>query len=411
MTLHHRGPARIGVTAVLAAVALTTAAAPAQAVDRADLSLAPLSFQLARGVKEAKAKPFKFDVHNSGPSAARGVVVTVDVSKLNPKKVGYLVPAGCTTAATGYTCGLPDVAAGTGAEFPVPLYSTGGRGDGGTLTVRVSSATPDGDTADNEVTVDVPVVRPSYDLSAWTQDVHASVVVDGDAVGEERKTPLARGATADLDWLVYNGGSRQAVGLFLTLGLPAGATFAKLPEGCVARPVGGLAVYDCTVPDVVLKPGQVWTAPVRVKVAREAAGSVLTPGVLTAFGLADTAASLTRTAGGQEGRPATEAQRRMFKELDEGDNTSTFDIFVAATTGPTPAPTGSPTPTGSAVPSGTAVPTPGGGDGGGLPVTGVQVGVIGGVGLGVLVLGGVLFLLARRRRVVLVNPDDETSGR
>jgi hypothetical protein len=42
----------------------------------------------------------------------------------------------------------------------------------------------------------------------------------------------------------------------------------------------------------------------------------------------------------------------------------------------------------------------------GLPVTGATAGLYGGVGLGVLVLGGALLLVARRRRVVLVTPGD-----
>jgi LPXTG-motif cell wall-anchored protein len=49
----------------------------------------------------------------------------------------------------------------------------------------------------------------------------------------------------------------------------------------------------------------------------------------------------------------------------------------------------------------------GGGDGGSLPVTGPQAGLIGGIGAAVLAAGGAMFLVARRRRVVLVTPGDE----
>jgi hypothetical protein len=46
----------------------------------------------------------------------------------------------------------------------------------------------------------------------------------------------------------------------------------------------------------------------------------------------------------------------------------------------------------------------------GLPVTGTQVGLIGGSGVAAIAVGWVLFLAARRRRVLLVTPGDETSN-
>jgi LPXTG-motif cell wall-anchored protein len=48
-----------------------------------------------------------------------------------------------------------------------------------------------------------------------------------------------------------------------------------------------------------------------------------------------------------------------------------------------------------------------GGIGGGLPVTGVKAGLIGGIGGLALVAGAVLFVMSRRRRVLLVTPADE----
>jgi hypothetical protein len=47
------------------------------------------------------------------------------------------------------------------------------------------------------------------------------------------------------------------------------------------------------------------------------------------------------------------------------------------------------------------------GSGGGLPITGTKVSVIGGTGTAVLVAGVALFLFARRRRVVLVTPAED----
>ncbi|MEU1747573.1 LPXTG cell wall anchor domain-containing protein [Micromonospora arida] len=42
-------------------------------------------------------------------------------------------------------------------------------------------------------------------------------------------------------------------------------------------------------------------------------------------------------------------------------------------------------------------------------MTGVQVGLIGGIGVIILLVGGALLVLTRRRKVVLVSPTDEKS--
>ncbi|MFV2101987.1 hypothetical protein [Micromonospora sp. LOL_024] len=70
--------------------------------------------------------------------------------------------------------------------------------------------------------------------------------------------------------------------------------------------------------------------------------------------------------------------------VDPSDNTDDFAVVVAAKGGF--------------------------GDGPGLPGTGVQVGLIGAVGAGVLGAGVAMFLVSRRRRVVLVAPGDEKTN-
>jgi LPXTG-motif cell wall-anchored protein len=42
-------------------------------------------------------------------------------------------------------------------------------------------------------------------------------------------------------------------------------------------------------------------------------------------------------------------------------------------------------------------------------VTGVQVGLIAGVGAAILLAGGALLVLSRRRKMVLVTPTDERT--
>ncbi|MET8524663.1 cell wall anchor protein [Micromonospora sp. NPDC005172] len=416
MTAFHRSAlVRAGVVALLAAGGVATVAAPAQAADQADLALTPLSYELAKGVKAAKAKPFKFQVDNTRSTVdAKDIRVTVETKGLKNRKVGVLVPDGCDVTGTTFTCLLGDLAGGTTEDFGIPIFSTGGRGDAGTLVVSISSATSDPSPRDNKVRHDITVAKPGYDLTTWVQDVYADVAVDGDEAGETGLKPVKAGGTAPLDWAVYNDGSRKATGVAYGITLPAGVTFAELPEGCVEQPLGGFANAYCEDTGVVLKPGQFYTADVRVKVGADVTEPVLRPGFVWAAGL-----DAAQGSAEEEPRVASGAQRRAFTETDEVDNTAQFDVFVdlSAQPTPTPTPTVTPTPTATPTPGGTTSPgtstspTAGGGGsgGGGLPVTGVQVGVIGGIGALILLVGGALLVLSRRRRVVVVAPGDETS--
>ncbi|WP_422737842.1 cell wall anchor protein [Micromonospora sp. WMMD729] len=418
MTAFHRSAlVRAGVVALLAAGGVATVAAPAQAADQADLALVPLSYELAQGVKAAKAKPFKFQVDNTRSTVdAKDVRVTVETKGLKNRKVGVIAPDGCDLKGTTFTCLLGDLAAGTTEDFGIPIFSTGGRGDAGTLVVSISSATADPNPQDNTVRHDITVAKPGYDLTTWVQDVYADVTVDGDEAGESGLKPVKRGDTAPLDWAVYNDGSKKATGVAYGITLPAGVTFAKLPEGCVEQPLGGFANAYCEDSGVVLKPGQFYTADVRVKVGEDVTESVLRPGFVWAAGL-----EAAQGSPEEAPRDASGAQRRAFTETDEVDNTAQFDVFVDLSAQPTPTPTVTPTPTatptatptpgGTTTPGTTTSPTAGGGGsgGGGLPVTGVQAGLIGGIGALILLAGGALLVLSRRRKVVMVAPGDETS--
>ncbi|MFG1673854.1 cell wall anchor protein [Micromonospora sp. NPDC049282] len=417
MTNRYRSTlARAGVVALLSTAGLGAVTGPAHAAGEADLQLIPLSYQLAKGVDEARAKPFKFQVNNTtGTVDAKDVRVTVETKGLKPRKVGVLVPDGCQVSGTAFSCLLGDLAAGTTEDFGIPLFSTGGKGAAGTLTVSISAANGDGvlDTVDHDITV----TSPGYDLTTWVQDVYADVQVDGDSAGEANLRPVRPGATAPLDWAVFNDGSKKATGITYGITLPAGVTFAELPEGCVEQVLGGTAQALCEDRGAVLKPGQYYTAGVRVKVGADVTEKLLRLGFVWAEGQ-DSAAGEPEEAP----RVASSAQRRAFSEVDDGDNIAQFDVFVDPSAEPTPTPTPSPTatPTAEPTPSGspTAVPTPspttGGGNGGGsgdggLPVTGMQVGLIGGIGAVVLAAGAALMMLSRRRKVVLVAPTEERT--
>ncbi|WBB77967.1 LPXTG cell wall anchor domain-containing protein [Micromonospora sp. WMMD882] len=409
--------ARAGAVTLLTA-GLVAVGAPAYAADQADLALVPVSTQLARGVTEAKAKPFVFTVDNTrGTVDARDVTVSVDARKVDRKKVGFVVPEGCQRQRVAvWSCVLGDLAAGTSENFVIPLFSKTTRGDAGTLSVTVGSETADPERDDNSVDVDLTVTRPGYDLVTWAQDVYADVEVDG-AADETGLMPVRPGQTAPLDWAVYNGGSRRATGVFYGVTLPVGVSFAELPATCVRQDLDGAAQAFCEDRAVVLKPGQYYTDTIRVKVAEDVTEPVLRVGNIFAYGLSQAAAGQPL----EQPRAADATQRRTFTEVDPGDNSAVFDVFVDLSAGPGPSPTPTGEPTVSPGPSSSPSPGTGGdggdggdggvgggdGDDGGLPVTGVQAGLIGGIGGAVLLAGGVMFLVSRRRRVLLVTPDDE----
>lgn len=144
MTFFHRAAlARAGAAAVLAVGGLTAVSSPAHAADLPDLVLMPISTSLAKGVEAAQAKPFKFTVRNVGTATAKDVSVRVKTDRLKPKRVGYVVPDGCQVVADQiYDCRLGDLPAGTSEDFGIPLFSTGGKGDGGVLTVGVATTSP-----------------------------------------------------------------------------------------------------------------------------------------------------------------------------------------------------------------------------------------------------------------------------
>lgn len=414
MTLFHRmALARAGAVALLAAGGLTAVAVPAQAADGPDLAVIPISTQLAKGVDAARSKPFKFTVTNAGTATAEDVSYRVNTQQLKDKRVGFLVPEGCRAIESHlYQCSLGDLPAGTSKDFGVPLFSKGGRGDGGKLVVHVVTATPGGKVRD-KVVVPVTVTKPGYDLTAWVQDVQAGVVVNGAVADEPDLRPVRRGETVPLDWAVYNDGSRPATGVFYGITLPPGVTFVTVPQGCVQQVFLGKEQAFCEDAGAIIRRGQYYTADVTVKVGDDVTEPVLREGDLFAYGL-DAAEGEPE----QEPRAAGQAQRKAFSEIDMGDNHTIFEAFVDLSAQPGPTPTPTPTVAPTATPTGvpTAGPTTttpgnggGGGGDGGLPVTGVQAGLIGGIGAAVLLAGGALLLLSRRRRVVLVAPGDEKS--
>jgi hypothetical protein len=380
---------RAGAATVLA-VGLVAVAGPAYAADGPDVAVTPISLHIAKGVKQAKAKPFQVELRNLGNADATDVSVKLDLSNLTGK-IGFVKPDGCAAAGpAAYACPIGDIAAGQDVVIGIPLFNANGKkGDGGYFSV--SAIVPgDTDPDNNHADADVTVEPKGYDLTVWAQDVYAEVVADGDDAGEETRTPVPAGGTAPFDSAIFNHGSKRVVGIAYAVKLPAGVSVAAMPDGCLAREDGVNGIV-CEDDEVVLKPGEVLLPEITVKVADDVPAGVLTGGVINAIALEPGAQD--PEPAGDEARAATQAQRKQFVETDEADNQARFEVFVGA------APTEEPTtpPGGPGNPGNPGNPgAPGGG--GGLPVTGPQTALIAGAGAAILLAGVVLLLTVRRRR-------------
>jgi hypothetical protein len=251
-------------------------------------------------------------------------------------------------------------------------------GDGGTFSITVLS---DGDknTANDSATVHVQIPGNGVDLFVGAEDVFA----------------FDNKANAPTD-------QRVAKGLKVTVTLPGHVTFNEVEPGCTYTADNRTITCDYTSINLVPQDqdtnpdDNIYSAvPVffPVKVASDAPGPVvLTGGSMTSVALATEDINPTALAAATRKMPTSVLPKGVkaltaddLKDIDFTDNTDDFAVHVAA-----PA-------------------SGGGGGGGGLPVTGVQAGLIGGIGGTALITGVVLFMVARRRRVVLVTPGDEKS--
>jgi hypothetical protein len=190
--------------------------------------------------------------------------------------------------------------------------------------------------------------------------------------------------------VIGNQGDVAATGLKLTVTLPEHVTFVEEEEGCEYNAANTVAT--CTYENLPLVPAEeadpdndVFSARLffnDLRVAADApAPSVLPDGVVDAEPLVAEAQAPARRQAAALPDNILEVPESL--DVDSSDNTDEFSVYVAAASG-------------------------GEGGGGELPITGVQAGLFGGVGLAVVVAGAVLLLMARRRRVVLVAPQDET---
>lgn len=397
MIFRNRALARVG-AGFAGLLAAGVIAAPAYA-DGADLAVEIAGTTIAAN---ADGKIGEIDLKNVGGTTPESVNVIFDISKLEMDKVEFApicdddpadgkivcpvaqeyIPAPGGTTDLGFLLTRAEDASGEAGEFTVTIEAEG-----------------DANEANDTDTAKVNVGASGVDLNVLVEDIKFSVNGEGDV----EDTLVQPGGTTAVVGFILNQGDMTAKGLKISVTLPEHATFAEVEEGCTYT--ADNRTVTCEYADAVLIPADKDDTKeleksggpfgFLVKIDPNVSAPVsLKDGTASAFALGaepfqeeqTERASAADVLPGSEELLKAEEVKELVEDVDPTDNTDTYTIFVGAKAG-----------TGDG----------GSGGGGSLPVTGVQAGVIGGVGLGVLAVGGVLFMLARRRRVVLVTPADE----
>ncbi|GAA0816188.1 hypothetical protein [Spirilliplanes yamanashiensis] len=382
-----RNLARVGAVGLLATGALAAAATPALAAD-VDFGLDLTGSTIAA---DASGKFAQVGVSNNGTTKPKTVGITFDVSKLDLSKVEVdLGTGGCTFVDEIAECELvaEDIPApGASSDLWLPLQKKdGATGAAGKLTISLTVA-GDADKTNNSKTVDVTVGGSGVDLQIESPDV---TVVDNDGFTGK---PVEPGAGSALAVYALNQGDRTARGLTVTATLPEKSSFVTddADEECT---FSGRTV-TCSYDEIELIPADLdettnkelssraFFFPVRV--AEDAKGPALKGGVSTGVAIETAESADVRRKAAAPAAPSKNSRELTAAEvqdIDSTDNEDTFSVLVTVAEG-------------------------GEGGGGGLPVTGPAALGIGAGGAAVLAAGIAMFLVARRRRIVLVAPRDE----
>ncbi|HYN97220.1 MAG TPA: hypothetical protein VES42_25560 [Pilimelia sp.] len=377
---------RLAAAAGLAVAGSLAAAAPAQAADPIPLKVVAHQ-PIALDASYDPAKPW---VVVSRMSEGLEFTLTYDFSTLNDKLVTWKASGAAGCAATGaetirctYTHSGTDLL--VHPKPPATLTRKGLAGAAGHVGITLDSDVPVDPTGET-ASVAVSVPAKGVDLLTLAQDVYA---LDSD--GNITDDPVPPGDTSVVVAGFANGGDVTADGVKVTVRLPQYVTFAEAEPGCDYT--ADNRTVTCDYDDIVLAPiaadpdpadpadGVISAAGAYfpVTVAANAPGpTVLTGGTFTAAALAvTTSTDRTMLARGRASLPdgVKALDAATFADVNPADNTDEFAVHVGAA----------------------------GGSGGGLPVTGAKAGLIGGVGAAALLAGGLLFLGARRRRVVFTR--------
>jgi hypothetical protein len=390
--------ARIAAGAV-GLIAATSFAAPALAADAADLEVRAAGTTIAA---DAAGKFSTISLINNSDVDATGVTVALDISKLDTDKID-IDESGCSPRQDDVIlCGIEGdvLPAGADIDWVFPLTrKEGSTGSAGELTVAIEHEGTDPNPDNNSVTVEVKVGNKGVDLGVIANDVLQEIdLAESTSEPVFTEDAIHPGDTAAVIGVAINQGDMTADGVKVSVALPEHVTFAAEEEGCKYSPDNRTITCDyeqiglapLTAGGEDLPPAAAFWFP--IKVAEGVTAPVaLKGGTFAVAALAQVDEEQASTLS-KETAPKLPANVKLLnddevRDVDPSDNVDGFSVIVAAKGGS------------------------GGGDGDddgpGLPVTGVQAGLIGGVGAGVVALGGALFLVARRRRVVLVTPGDE----
>lgn len=356
--------ARVAVSSAIAVLATSTFAAPAFADNTADLSikLAGTTFG-ADGVMGYKFGTLS--IGNAGPSDASGVTIAYDLSELNADKVGMdLVDwTMCSQVEKILTCRVsPGVEKGADVDRPLNLiFKDRAPGSAGKIKVTVAHEGTDPDQANNSATADVVVAGQGINMSVVSPDVYG-LAADGVSYTTDRVAP---GAQSRLYAYVANQGRAHAQGIVLDIALPAGASFTE-PEPECTHAIGD-ATTTCTYGAYTLHESMSVGFYFAIKVAADVSSPALLAGGVVTVSAVSTPTEVARSA------PAATPDNvvKAPADLDPSNDTDEFGVFVGVASG--------------------------------LPVTGVQVGLISAAGLGVLGLGVALVVVTRRRRAQLAD--------
>ncbi|WP_229398756.1 hypothetical protein [Micromonospora okii] len=395
MPVRNRLLARLGAAALLASGALTALSAPAHAEGAGtDLSLDVAGTRVAANVG---GKVAFIKISNRGANPVSRATVQVDVTELDAVEI-EAIPRGdeCEEARSDgrriWSCLLfDDTLPKPGRTGEMPLLVLKGDDAAGprSAPVTFTLTSPDDTTPENNTkTVRVEFTEESgVDLGVRVPDVTRHIPPDEYDPDTEGFPALQPGKTTVLIGEVFNQGDLVTDGVRVVMRLPKGVTFADRFADCEHS--ADRRTATCEIEDLQLGDGgSALSFLVPIKVGASVKGPVaLKPGTVTAEALGQLTPEQRRSRKATAPKLPSVAKLVPAKEVDPSDNSDDFAVIVIAASN-------------------------GGGNGGsgggsGLPVTGPQAGLIGGIGAAVLAVGGVLLVLARRRRVVLVAPTDE----